>query len=71
MAAGTKLIMRFGTMSGEKNFTFNYGDAETTASTIKTLGTAIIANGSIFRFVPMTFLSAKVQVTTEHEFDIS
>lgn len=71
MAAGSKLILRFGTMSGEKNFTFNYGDAETTASAVKALGTAMIANGSIFRFPPLTMISAKAQVTTETTFDIS
>lgn len=71
MASGSKLILRFGTTSGEKNFTFNYGDEESTSANIKALGAAIISNGSIFRFVPLTFISAKVEVTTTTEFNIS
>ena len=71
MAAGTKVILRFGTTSGEKNFTFNYGDASTAISDVKALMTAMITNGSIFRYPPLTAISAKAQVTTETEFDIS
>lgn len=71
MAAGTKLILRFGTTSGEKNFTFNYGDANTAVSDIKALMNAMIANGSIFRYPPVTAISARAQVTTETTFDIS
>lgn len=71
MAAGTKLVLRFGTASGEKNFIYNYGNAGAASSDIKALGAAMIANGSIFRYPPLTFLSAVAQVTTETEFDIS
>lgn len=71
MAAGSKLILRFGTMSGEKNFTYNYGNSEALASDIKTLMNTMIANGSIFRYVPTTIISAKVAVTSETEFDLS
>lgn len=71
MAAGTKLILRFGTTSGEKNFTYNYGNDEATTSSIKAAMNAIIANGSIFKYVPLTIISATSQVTTERQFDLS
>ena len=71
MAAGTKLVLRFGTMMGEKNFSYNYGDEEADTSDIKAAMQAIITNGSIFRNPPLTPISAKCVVTSETEFDIS
>ena len=71
MAAGTKLVLRFGTASGEKNFIYNYGNAQATASSIKTLMNAMITNGSIFKYPPLTAVSAKAQITSETEWDIS
>lgn len=71
MAAGTKLILRFGTTSGEKNFTYNYGNAEATALSVKTAMQAMIDNGSIFKYPPLTMISAKAQVTSETEFNLS
>lgn len=71
MAAGTKLILRFGTASGEKNFTYNYGNASATSASVKNAMNAMIENGSIFRYVPLTKISAKAQVTSETEFDLS
>ena len=71
MAAGSKVILRFGTSSGEKNFTYNYGDASTSGSDVKAAMNTMIANGSIFKYVPLTIISAKVQVTSETEFDLS
>lgn len=71
MAAGTKMILRFGTLSGEKNFTYNYGNSEALASDVKTCMQTMITNGSIFKYPPTTIISAKCQVTTESEFDLS
>lgn len=71
MAASSKLILRFGTTSGEKNFTYNYGDASTSASDVKTAMNTMIENNSIFKYPPLTIISAKVQVTSETEFDLS
>lgn len=71
MAAGTKIILRFGTSSGEKNFTYNYGNSEALASDVKTAMQTMIANKEIFRYQPMTIISAKVQVTSESEYDLS
>ena len=71
MAEGTKLILRFGTMSGEKNFTYNYGDDDASASTIKNAMNTMIQNGSIYRYPPLSIISAKCVITTETEFDLS
>lgn len=71
MAAGTKIIMRFGTAAGEKNFIYNHANAEANAASVKNAMEAMINNGTIFRFPPLTMISAKSQVTTEHEFDLS
>lgn len=71
MASGTKIVLRFGTTSGEKNFTYNYGDDDATSANIKAAMSAFIANGQIFKYRPMTAISAKYVITTEGEFDIS
>lgn len=71
MAAGSKLILRFGTLSGEKNFTYNYGNSEALASDIRTLMNTMITNGSIFKYPPTTIVSAAVEVTNRTEFDLS
>lgn len=70
MAAGSKLILRFGTTSGEKNFTYNYGNSQAPAMDVKAAMQAMIANGSIFKYPPLTAISAKVEVTTSTEFNI-
>lgn len=71
MAAGSKLILRFGTASGEKNFSYNYGNSSAPASDVKAAMNAMIANGSIFKYPPLTIISAKVEVTSVTEFDLS
>lgn len=71
MAVGTKLILRFGTMSGEKNFIYNYGNSSALASDIKTAMQTMITNGTIFKYPPTTIIGAKTQTTSETEFDLS
>lgn len=70
MAAGTKLILRFGTTSGEKNFTYNYGNASATVQDVRNAMQTMIDNNDIFQYPPQTMISAKVQVTTETEFNL-
>lgn len=70
MAAGTKLILRFGTTSGEKNFTYNYTNTNLSSAGIKAAMNAIISNGSIFRYPPLTIISAKTQVTSETTYNL-
>lgn len=71
MASGTKIVFRFGTPSGEKNFSYNYGNDDASAATVKATMNTMIQNGSIFRYPPMTIISAKSVITTESEFDLS
>lgn len=71
MAESMKLILRFGTTSGEKNFTYNYASSTATAAQVKTVMQTMITNGEIFKYPPLTIISAKRQVTTETEFDLS
>lgn len=71
MAVGNTLVLKFGTASGERTFSFKYGNASARASDIKALMNAMITNGSIYKTPPLTIVSAKVQVVTETEFDLS
>ncbi len=72
MAAGTKIVFSFGNASGNTvNYSYNYGNAEASASTIKNCMNTMIANGSIFRNVPISIKGAKAVVTSETEFDLS
>lgn len=71
MASTTKLELTFGTMSGEKKWTFNYFDSEATASSVKALMNGMIANGSIYSYPPLTRVKARRVVTTDTEYDIS
>lgn len=71
MAAGVKMVLRFGTASGEKNFTYNYGNSEASVSDVKTAMNTMIANGDIFKYPPLTIISAKSVITSEVEYDLS
>lgn len=71
MASGTKIVFRFGTTSGEKNFSYNYGDDDASSANIKAAMQAMITNGQIFKYPPLTAISAKYVITTEGEYDIS
>lgn len=72
MAAGTKIIFEFKNASGNiVRHSYNYGDAETTASAVRAYMNAAIANNSIFTNPPTTISRAYAQVTTETVFDLS
>lgn len=71
MANSTKLYMRFGTTSGEKNFSYNYAKQSLSAATVKSIMNTFIANGEIFKYPPLTIIRAWMQVTEDTEFDLS
>lgn len=71
MASTTKLELTFGTMSGEKKWTFNYFDDETPASEVKALMNGMITNGSIYTYPPLTKVKAQKVVTTQTVYDLS
>ena len=71
MAAGVKLQLKFGTMAGEKTWTFSRAKENVTTAQVKALMNAMITNGTIYQEPPLTKRSAKVIVTTEDAFDLS
>ena len=71
MASGAKLQLKFGTLSGVKTWSFSYADTEVTQSDVVTAMQAMIDNGSIYQYPPLTADSAKIVITTESDFDVS
>lgn len=71
MASGVKLILTMETADGNKNFTYNYVSSNPSISAVKTLGTALITNGSIFVSAPTATKAAKLVTTTEQDYDLS
>ena len=71
MANSVSLQLKFGTMSGVKTWTFKNADEEVEQATVVTAMQAMINNGSIYRYPPLTADSAKLVVTTESSFDVS
>lgn len=71
MANTTRLVITCETAAGDKNFSYNYINAEIATPIVKQIGNAIVTNGSIFKNIPLTFKAAKTVTTTEVDFDIS
>lgn len=67
----TTLRLKFGTMSGVKTWSFNNADTDVTSAQVKALADAMIANGDIYKYPPMTKESAEIVVTTTTPIDIS
>lgn len=67
----TSLQLKFGTLSGVKTWTFKYADSEVEQSDVVAAMQAMINNGSIYKYPPLTADSAKIIVTTETAFDVS
>lgn len=61
--------MRFGTMSGVKTWTFSdWNDGVVTTQMVKDLAQAMITNGSVYKYPPLSLESAKVVTTTEQDY---
>lgn len=71
MASYQKLVLRFGTTSGEKSFSYNYANDDVDPADVKTAMNTMITNGSIFKYPPMTIISAKVQIQSEYDIDVN
>lgn len=70
--ATTSLILKFGTMSGVKTWTFsNIDEAEATEANVKTLMNTMITNGTIYKYPPLQKESATLRKVEEVDFDIS
>lgn len=66
----TALKLKLGTTAGVKTWTFNYAKSNATTANIKALADAMITNGSIFRYPPLTKESAQIIQTTTTTVDI-
>ena len=66
-----KLQLRFVTTNGEKNFTFSRVDPNVTTQQVKTLMNAMITNGSIYKYAPLSQVSAKTIITQEVNHDLT
>ena len=72
MAAGTKLVIQYGTQDGESvNHTWNYIDPSVTTQNVQGLIQSTLSSGSIFAKVPVLAKSAKLVTTTETDIAVS
>lgn len=71
MATTKKLQLKFGTTFGTKTWTFANVNGNADATTIKTLMQAMITNGSIYKYPPLTMDSANIIQTTTTEVDLT
>lgn len=69
-SASSVLKLQFGTLSGTKTFSYNYGDGGADRADIRTLASVMIANGSIFQDPPLVAKAAWVETKTINEFDL-
>lgn len=71
MASSVTLKMVFVTASGDKTWSLKYANPELTESNVNSLMDTMITNGSIYQYPPLTKKSAKIQVLTETDFNIT
>lgn len=67
----TKLQLKFGTLSGEKTWSFSDIDPETADSTVRALISGMIDNGSIYAYPPLSAVSAKFVTTTDRTVNLN
>ena len=71
MAAGTKIVLEFTSAVGTSaRFSYNYANAEATATSVKNAMNTMITNADIFRSKPAAIKGAKIVVTTETEYNL-
>lgn len=68
--AGTQLQLKFGTMSGEKTWTFKNVKDDITVTQVKNAMDTMITNGSVYKYPPLTKVSAQKVVTQVTNFVI-
>ena len=71
MASSVSLQLKFGTMSGVKTWNINYAKESATSANIKNLMDVMIANGSIYKYPPLTKESAIIVKKDEIVVDLS
>lgn len=70
MASGTVLKMTFDTLAGQKTWTFKYARPSAGSASVKALGAAMIANGTIYNHQPTNLVKALEVTTTESVYDL-
>lgn len=71
MATTQQLVLRFGTMNGEKSWTYNHVKDSPTVQEVNTLMDTMITNGSIYTNVPLSKVSAKLVIKEERDYELS
>lgn len=71
MASGRVLKLKFGTMNGEKTWTLKNVQEEVAPAKVKTLMDTMVTNGSIYKYPPLTKVSATLVTTTEEEYPVN
>lgn len=70
MAESQTLKLKFDTMSGAKTWSFKNADSSATLEQIKTLGSTMIANASLFDYQPVKLTDARIVTVTESSYDL-
>lgn len=70
MANSTKLVLKFGTASGVKTWTYNYAKSNATTVNIRALMDGMITNGSVYQYPPLTKESAEIVTTSTTPVDV-
>lgn len=65
-----KLQLKFGTVDGVKTWSFAESKTSPSVQSVKNLVNTIIANGSIYKYVPLEIRSASTIITTENVYDL-
>lgn len=71
MATTQQLVLRFGTMNGEKTWTYNNVKSEPTTQEVNTLMDAMITNGTIYTNVPLSKVSAQLVTKSSLDYELS
>lgn len=67
----TQLKLKFGTLSGDKTFTYNYADDAADVADVQALMQAMITNGAIFKYPPLVASEAWIEQKTITPYDVS
>lgn len=62
--SGLTLKLKFGTLYGEKTFSYKYAKNDVSPNDVKALMDGMIENGSIFKYPPLAKVSANLEITS-------
>lgn len=67
----TTLKLQFGTLSGNKTWSYNYANSAADQEDVKALMQTMITNGDIFTDPPLVAKAAWTETKTVYEYDLS